>query len=59
MAWHLHVTLLHERFSSSKEIYGIIKIIRKKKEKCVKYVEWKKVEAYIQLIDKKWNTLED
>lgn len=47
MAWHLHVTLLHERFWSSKEIYGIIKIIKKKKEKCVKYVEWKKVEAYI------------
>lgn len=42
MAWHLHVTLLHERFSSSKKIYGITKIIKKieeEEEKCVKYME--------------------
>lgn len=41
MAWHLHVTLLHERFSSSKKIYGITKIIKKieeEEEKCVKYM---------------------
>lgn len=37
----------------------LLKLSEKKKEKCVKYVEWEKVEDYVQLIDKKWNTLED
>lgn len=47
MAWHLHVTrnFYTKDFQALRKYIELLKLSKKQKEKCVKYVEWEKVEA--------------